>query len=395
MFDFVVHGLKVTTPYTLDVKIPDGSCPKTTWIGPKRGVIAPGAQDLVTIRGFALTTRIDVENVDGETVFRAADFLRYDSSTRRFRLVTDLIGATGFEVQIATERFRPDSETSASCGSPAGLIYRMQLPAVDGDTTFTPDINFDHFLDPEEYDPDDDASDAEFFDGLGEVTVDAATQLAIENGAPMYVRAIPTSSDGTLLCERLRHGAAAYSIVSYIKAAVAGLSTEESLLTSGEYRPAQPPNAADYCVTAVKQHAVAYRLGDLLFDTMFAATGQAPGGVVQPGSFVCWNKSESVIDDVGDFLSGFVDAVASVVNYVARLYDDIKAEIVAFAGDAIEFVGIHATSRAAAFWTRSDDRARRDGRTALPAGLRRLMNEGEEYVKGYVASQARNTRSRG
>jgi hypothetical protein len=396
VFEFVFDGLKVTTLYTLDVRLPDGRCPKTTWIGPKRGVIAPGAQTSVNIRGFALTTRIDVESPDGAggTMFRASDFVTLGSAERRFRLVTDLAGVSGFELQIATERFQPGSETTSSCGSPAGLIHRRLLDATGG-VASSPVIDFDRILYPDD-DGTSGTSDGPPVPGLSggstDVPLDYATRTALENGAPMYVRAIPTRADGTRLCERLRHGASAHSIVAYIGAAATGLSTQPSLLTKGEYRPAQPVSAADFCVTVVKPHVLAFRFEEIIYDAMFLQTGQAQNGVVPPGSFVCWNKSSSVIDDIGDFVSGFVDAIASVVNYIARLYEDIKAEIVAFAGSAIDALGIvdcgpGSPCQAVLSTALTTALVAMGVPPSLP-DFDALVNEGVDYVKGYVATQA-------
>lgn len=410
VFTYVFHGLKVTELYTVDVRLPEGACPKVTWVGPRRGVFSPAAQQSLGLAGYALTTRIDVQSFDaaGNEVFRASDSLVEGvSEVRRFRWRSDLANAAAYELQIATSKFRPDLETSTNCGSPAGLIWRQALAGTTG-SNFSSEIDFGSLIQNEG--PGDDVIGTGDSTGVGlggsgtgddaPPPVSDAMRAAILNGAPLYVRIIPRAADGQLLCDRLRVGVPANSVLSYYKFSdfVSTLQASPSLLTSGRYQPAQPPTTHDYCVTATRVHLAPLTLG---FDNnlqlkdkwgyVFRQAGQFDAnGVILPGMFVCGDNSSSVFDDVGDFFSGFVDAIATAVNFIADLYNDIKAEVVAFVGSALDAVGLPCEEDS--FCRDALDTALSTALAAvgLPPSLPNfdaLVDEGLDYVAGYVAAR--------
>jgi hypothetical protein len=409
VFSFVFRGLKATELYTVDARLPNRACPAMTWIGPRRGVFAPGERASLDLAGYALTTRIDVQSVDasGAETFRASDSLvEGQSEVRRFRWVSDVENAAGFELQIATSKFRPDLETPSTCGSPAGLIWRQAVAGTTG-ANLTPAIDFGSLIQNEGPGSGVIGTGDSSGVGLGDAgtsdgsvaAVSAAMRGAILKGAPLYVRLIPLAANGQRLCDRLRDGAPANSIVSYFKFRnfVSTLQSSPSLLVSGTYRPAEPPTSYDYCVTATKPHLApstvefnGVMIKDL-YGLQFRQVGQIDAnGVIQPGMYFCANKSSSVFDDVGEFFSGFVDAIATVVNFVADLYNGIKEEVVAFVGSALEQVGLPCD--AGSFCRDALDAALTTALAAvgLPPSIPNfdaLVDEGLDYVAGYVAAQ--------
>ena len=176
IFTFVFEGLKVTSLYTVDVRLPAGACPKTTWVGPSRGVFAPTESRALDLAGYALTTRIEVQSpgVGGQPeVYRASDFGTLEDDARRFRWVSDLPGITDFELQVAAERFTPDKETSPdSCGSPNKLLWRQALKGGVG-TNLTPKLDFGSLLQNEGAVLDDDSGQPPGVQ-VGEVTPGSA-----------------------------------------------------------------------------------------------------------------------------------------------------------------------------------------------------------------------------
>jgi hypothetical protein len=410
VFKYVFHGLKITELYTVDVRLPGGACPKVTWVGPRRGVFSPAAQGSLDLAGYALTTRIDVQSLDaaGNEVFRASDSLVEGvSEVRRFRWTSDLADAAAHELQIATSKFRPDLETPANCGSPSGLIWRQALSGATG-SNFTAAVDFGSLIQNEG--PGDgvigtgDSTGVGLGgSGTGDGTlppVSEAMRAAILNGAPLYVRIIPRAADGQPLCNRLRSGVPANSVLSYYKFSnfVSTLQSSPSLITSGRYQPAQAPTTHDFCVTATRVHLAPLTLE---FDNnlqlkdqwgyLFRQAGQIDAnGVILPGMFICGDNSSSVFDDVGDFFSGFVDAIASAVSFIADLYNDIKAEVVAFVGSALDAVGLPCEEDS--FCRDALDTALSTALAAvgLPPSLPNfdaLVDEGLDYVAGYVAAR--------
>ena len=336
VFNFALHALKVTRLYTLNVQVASSACGKMTWIGPARGVIAPGQADSIKISGFALTTQIDVESTDanGNTVFRGADALDPSdagSLMRRFRWHTDLPGVTDVELQIAADQFPSATETPSSCGSPPGLLTKVVLHGMSGNN-FTPVVDFGMVMPGEDLNQ----GEVEFTEAISQ-----ATRYAFVNGAPLYIRAIPLRADGVRLCDLRSDGAAGTTRVVKASKFFSNLAQSPSVSVHGEYYPAQNVWPYDHCVTAVKSHRAPTQIWDAINKNdvvgfyFFAAGKVDSNGYIQPGEFLCWNNSESVIDDIGNFVTGFIDGVAAIVNFVANLYNSIKAKIVQLVADFI------------------------------------------------------------
>jgi len=380
IFDFEIDNLSGQKIYTLDVRVRSTACGKVTWVSPKHGLIVPGQQTSVRIRGFALTTQLDVQTTDatGSIKFLGADALSLASATRTFRWHTDLAGVTAAELQIALDRFSPDN-----CANPTGLIARISLPGGPGDN-LTPPIDFNKLI----------------FGGSG---VNAhigpdPIQFAVAHGAPLYVRVVPLDSQGALRCLTLTDGVAALVILDYLSALAPAGPPIPTLTVSGTYFPAQPVNPDDWCLTVVKFHHVDPNTALFLdpFGEIFLQEGRLDSnGNVQPGDatdFICGNNSSSLIDDIGDFISGVIEGVAAIVDGVAKLYDEIKQGVISFVAEAISSLGI----------INCDDGSPcRDGLNAamaaalasmgLPPSLptfNDLVNQGLDYVEGEIADES-------
>src|SRR5262249_2609106 len=100
-FSFVFDSLSPTRAYKLTIRLDSltghtgpGPCQKVTWIGPRRGIIIPNSKRLVELKGFALTTQIEVGTARG---FAGAEALTYWSSLRNFRWRSELPGVASAE----------------------------------------------------------------------------------------------------------------------------------------------------------------------------------------------------------------------------------------------------------------------------------------------------------
>jgi hypothetical protein len=391
VLNFVIHALKVTRLYTLNVQIESGACGRMTWIGPARGVISPREESSVKVSGFALTTQIDVESTDagGDTVFRGADALNATTDaglTRRFRWHTDMPGVTEVELQIAADQFPSATETPSSCGSPPGLLTKVVLHGTAGNN-FSPLVDFSMVLPT----GDENHGEVEFTEEISE-----ATRYAFANGAPLYVRAIPLRAGGTRLCDLRANGAA--GMARLIKSSfINTLMQSPSVFFDGEYHPAQNVWPYDHCVTAVKPHRAATQLwngltltNDTLGYSFYVAGKVDSNGYVQPGTSLCWNNSTSVIDDVGNFITGFIDGIASIVNFVANLYNSIKAEIVQLVAHFISlnpFFPCDSTCQGMVDAALTTALASMGIPPSLP-DFEALVNDGVDYLKAQVAQQA-------
>ena len=391
VFNFTFHALKVTKLYTMSARLGTTGCGQITWIGPKHGVIQPGAASSIQLNGYSLTTQIDVESTDatGNTFFRGSDALTDDSMVRRFRWHTNLAGVTDVELQIAADRFASNLENPSTCGSPSSLLMRAVLHGTTNQN-FSGKVDFYQVLIGGNEGPG--AGDLEFTEQISD-----ATKLAFANGAPLYVRAIPLRADGTRMCNLLNDGVSAYSIILLAKH-FAALKGEPSVLFSGDYHAAIAPTSFDFCATAVKPHLAAtslyvntFQVTDDWLGFYFYAAGLADANhVVQPGMTYCWNHASSgFLDDVGNFISGFVDAIAQIVNYVADLYNSIKAKIVQFIAIAIsQLPGIDCKEGCQAIINAALSTALTA--MGLPPSLPNfdeLVNDGIDYLKEEAAEQ--------
>jgi hypothetical protein len=190
-------------------------------------------------------------------------------------------------------------------------------------------------------------------------------QKLLARGAPLYVRVVPIGANGLYLCDPSQHGASAIAIVSYYPVDLDNTLYPPAKL-SGSYQPAQPVTPYDACVVAVKaftfnrDYVESHPLeldrnfrpsnGYALTFIQAGAYDYNPNNhpddsIIHPGKWVCWNPSspnaiEQLIDDFGNFISGVVDGIAALVNYIAKLYDDIKNDIVNLVADAIRALQI-------------------------------------------------------
>ena len=392
VFTFVFHALKVTKLYTIGAMLATNACGQVSWMGPSHGVIQPGAISSLQLNGYSVTTQIDVESTDaaGNTFFRGSDALTDDSLIRRFRWHTTLPGVTDVELQIAADKFLPNLETPDTCGTPTNLLTTALLHGTTANN-FSGKVDFYQVLIGGNEGAG--GGDVEFNQPISD-----AVRYAFRNGAPLYVRAIPLRADGTRMCNLLTDGVSAYSVVLLTKH-FAALKGEPSLLVSGDYHPAIPPAPFDYCVTSVTPHLAATSLyvpgtlkitDDWLGFAYYAAGLTDANHVVQPGTFYCWNhQSSTFFDDVGNFISGFIDAIAMVVNYIADLYNSIKADIVNWVASAIDAIGIPCDGTCKELINTALSTALTA--MGLPPSLPNfdeLVNDGIDYLKEQVAEQA-------
>lgn len=414
VFTFVVRQIKADRPYTFDIRLKK-SCGPMTWIGPTRGVFAPG-QAGITLRGIAITTKLEVGGVDanGVTTYRASDFYTDASPQKRFRWSTAL-GGTDALLQLSLTRFPEETETATTCATPPGLFLAARLHGVAG-TNVTPPIDIDQLVNlvPKVEGTGGGvlgdgsggfgtgstgpvpgaggAPEASFtsFDTFTPLT--SAQRMSVHLGTPVFARLIPLSAAGALACNVASQGAPSFAALVR-QVGISVLDTPgQSLLLSGSYQQATPVDPHDICVTVVKDHPATTSLLPDFWAYVITAHGGATNGVIGEGTMYCANQSTSVFDAIGNFVSGFVDAIVQIVDYVADLYNGIKAKIVDIAAAAIDFVGI----------IDCNEYCREALNAALTAALvalglppslpnvDELMNDGEDYLAEQISEQTGN-----
>jgi hypothetical protein len=200
-FNFAFDNLSPTRAYQLTVHFDpltghtgSGPCPKVTWIGPKGGVFVPNPKQLLDLKGFALTTQIEVETHQSNAVaFAGADALDFSRSVRAFHWRSDVPGVTSAELQIAADKFQSSNETPKTCGSPSGLLQRVPLTWHSGWNS-TDAIDFDQLVlsQPNPRSP-----------GLNQPQASQLSpiQKSLAHGAPIYVRVVPIGANGLYLCD--------------------------------------------------------------------------------------------------------------------------------------------------------------------------------------------------
>ena len=385
VFNFRLHALDRTRPYTLTIAVKTKRCNgKIVWIGNTRGVFDPNQSGPLSLKGFLVTTQIEIQTTgtSNQPPFVGADALSLGAASRGFRWRSDIPGAAAGDLQIATDRFPSSTDSNATCMNPPGLVFHTRVSGGPGWNFIAP-LNFDNI----------------FFAASGLTSgVRPSLARAIQFGAPIYVRVVPLASDSTPMCNLLNDGAAGIALLDYLIPRIQINLNGSPLLVSGSYTPAQPVETRwQYCLTATKLHHVDFTNPNPFSDVWGFTFASVPGMLdannnIVPGKFFCWTPAPpSLIDEIGDFITGIVSGIGALVDDVAKLYDDIKKDLVQFVGSAVSSLGIIDCGDGSICQDVINDALSTAMAAAgLPPSLPTfsdLANQGLDYLAGEIADQ--------
>ena len=401
--------------YRLGVRLSSPDCPQVTWTGPTDGIVFSDGPP-ITLEAFAISTQIEIL---GEGMGRpgpmwvGADHLEFTdpaAATRRLRIRSTLPGLTHVLLQFSTRPF-PTSGRTVCEADPPEVVRSLQFTLGgteagvsllrEGKWLELPPINFNDLLlgsrDP--------ASDV--------APLDPLVLRQLELGAPLYVRALPVGidrdrpSDGAVrLCDPARFGLPGWVRLVKLPPILAGIVADPDgavKLYSALYKGPTIeswPGSGKVCYTVTQQHQVGHSQ-DFVSASYDALLLQKYGSIhvgdwLIPGSgpycFDCCASNGGWFDTftsaVSDLVTGAIDWISGLANWVAKIYDRVKAAVGEVIADAITSVGIPC-----------DNTCRALVQTGIEIGLssmglppdlpnwNELKDEGLDYVASQIASQ--------
>jgi hypothetical protein len=204
--------------------------------------------------------------------------------------------------------------------------------------------------------------------------VDPRTLLELQMGAPVYLRAVPLDSTGAPICNSEQSGLPGMVVVANL--ALKTLRAEENAeapikLHHATYEPPNVqkhhPTTGEYCYQVTKDHYVnpitiqmqLYWNGQWISNPLFDVYNYyvywssppplAPnvGQTYGKGYFFCIpqnNGNDSWLEDFSESLTnlvtGFLGAFGDMVNYFAKLWEDVKKAVAGAAAGLLQDAGI-------------------------------------------------------
>ena len=342
IYSFRFEAVKTGKLYRMGIAMNSTRCPKTVWRGPKRGYVVGGDLRPINLEGFAMRTQTEVLATRGQnSIWVGVDRLDFDpqASQRILRWRTDVPGAVAGQVQIAAKRF-PDGSPQQN---PPPLLASFNVPLNPQGWAQLPPIDVNQ-LGQTQCDPQNPNQCTPALGLLGN---------EIRSGLPLYVRVVPVDGAARPIPEGLTSG-----ISSHVKLAHVGFG---DLVPPPPSPPPVPPldfqiwsdlaqpekelpyHAKCYVVTDTHHLASDARynfFGDPWGWMAVNYGGASPDTDLTPGYFFCVHSSGGgFFDDLFDAVSGFFDALADAVDYVAKLYEEIKEKVVSVLTDLIGDLG--------------------------------------------------------
>jgi len=419
-FEFRLRGLVPGAPYRIGIKVANQDSklyPRLAWSASRDPVTTPGDG---TLRFDAYAVRSEIE-VMGAAAGReraawvAADALDFTDpavATRSFRWRTTVPGVTGGQLQVSLTPFpRIGRQGYDPCpDSDEGLVYTQYFTAdvAAGEWITLPGLDFNALLEGgRDTSPDGPRSLAGSIGPAREdPDWDMRTLPKLHAGHPLYVRVLPRVG-GQLVCDPERGGVPPEVLLARVVLALLdALPAEDPEVSVGTVWYTKPaydahPTSGETCYRVIKDHKVLPLMaGGSVWDLLVAErmSGVSYNQTATRGKGFCVPPKdddgflEDFLDSFGAVLTGAVDALADLVNYTSKLWEEIQDAVVDAAASAVNQVGIVDCGPG------SDCRAALE--TGLEVGLAAmgvppslpnfddLMDQGFDYLAAEVASQA-------
>jgi hypothetical protein len=334
VYSFRIEAVKTGKVYRMGIAMNSSRCPKTVWRGPQRGYVFGGDPRPINIEGFAMRTQTEVLATRGQnSIWVGVDRLDFDpqSSQRILRWRTNVPGAVAGQVQIAAKRF----PVGGSQQNSPPLLASFNVPLNPQGWSQLPPIDFNQVIQTQ-CDP---QNPNQCTPGLGTLG------LEVRSGLPLYVRVVPVDGSGTMP-EGVEAG-----IPSHVKLAHVSFGDVAAPPPPAAVPPlgfqiwsdvGQPEKELPYsakCYVVTDTHHLNSDVASSIFSDPWGfmavvAGGATPGTDLAPGFFFCIHSGGGgFLDDVFDAVSGFFDALADAVDYVAKLYEEIKEKVVSVLTD--------------------------------------------------------------
>jgi len=392
VYAFRFEAVKTNRLYRVGMKMDSQRCPKTVWRGPQRGYVFGGDTRPLNVEGFAMRTQTEVLAMRGQNpIWVGVDKLDFDPqrSQRIFRWRTDVPGAVAGQVQIATKRFPLGAQAQQN---PPQLLASFNAPLNPQGWAELPPIDFNQ-LGPTQCDPQNPNQCTPSLGPMG---------LEIRAGLPLFVRVVPVDAGGRPVPETTDGGTA-----SWVK--VAKVHLPDDLIPAPPPPPPQPPLQfqiwsdlgqpekelliGGHCYVVTDDH---YLAPDVRFSYSdpwgwMAANygGASPDTTLHPGYFFCIHSDGGgILDGFVDAVSGFFDAISDAVDYVAKLYSEIKEKVIeVVAGIITDLTGCESICEGLVEYAVDAGLAAMGLPPSLP-NWNQLVNEGIDYLAEEAAEEA-------
>lgn len=419
-FEFKLSGLVEDLPYRIGVRIENQDTklyPRLVWSANHDPLVIAGDTSLF-FDAYAVRSEIAVMGTDegrDRADWVGADALDFRDpiqGTRTFRWRTSLANVTGGQFQVSLTPFPRVAERGYDpcANGDEGIIYRADFEADEpvGEWMELAPVDFHALL---ERGRDDSTRDDPLLPGAVGKAVDdpnwATTTLPkLDAGLPLYVRVVPRIGD-EFLCDPDEGGVPPEVILVHILLEVLdSLPVDDPKVSIGTVWYTKPeigtrPNPGETCYRITKDHKLLFPLsGGTVWDLLAVnnMSGVSYGSTVHRGMGFCVPPKndddgwlESFFEGFGAVLTGAIDALADVVNYISNLWEEIQDAVVDVVAGAIDEIGIINCGQG------SDCRAALE--TGLEIGLAtmgvppslpnfdELVDQGIDYVAAQVASQ--------
>ncbi len=366
---FVIPELEPGRTYFLAIRdvastagVEFGRCGRLFWKGPFGGLAVAGDAP-VAITGYAARTQLEVfrPETDSWVGADAIDFADPVDAVRTLRWRSNILTATGGELQVSLEPFAVVGPDGTSCDEPAdGIIHRQSVPAGRGSWVTIEDVDFGRILgtgrvvgrdDEIPVDPEPDGT-----------IVSDAQRLAVSMGAPLWLRVVPMRSSGAA-CNARTDGVSGWVNVAKVVKEILDNVEEDPTLAFGNphaydapfFDPKGQPKGNAYSYVVVKPHTLptlaqylnpnykdplgkkVVQLGIFPFSTAATPSVLQPGDYfwIKPGNAGWW---DDLSDAVSSLVTGVIDGIGFLVDSAAKAYASIKAAVLKVITAVVLFV---------------------------------------------------------
>lgn len=418
---FLLSDLIIGQPYRLGIQLHTKRCGKVFFQTSDDGIVIAGLSDPVIVDGYAVRSELEVlgQVVGGREAPKwvGADHLDFtdpQAAVRTFRWKPNQLGVAAGQLQVSNRPFPMPGRRASNPCEPPPLLHTQNFAVNHAGWTSVPPVDFNRILLRGR--TDDGRTDDRLDDGGEGVSPEILEHL--EMGAPLYVRVMPLSVDGQPICDVDAAGVPSMVILAKLLLQITADTPpppDPTLkLVYASYTPPaiwNHPKWDETCYRVTKSHYLdpatlnmwMSGYGFLMANPKFSIYnywlwvkgGAIPDTTVPEGKRFCVAQSksddgwfESFVSDLGSVVTGFVDAVAQLVNYASYLWEKIQDAVVEVAAGAIQAVGIpcDSTCKAALEYGLETGLAAMGVPPSIP-NFEQLMDQGLDYVAAEVAAQ--------